>query len=83
MTTAHFSKRLLIAEDDSNFRRTVLSVEFAGRGYDVTTANSLRGYRALDPINFDYAAVNLKQRWPCTPGRKISNFPSLARSHSQ
>ena len=59
MTTAHFSKRLLIAEDDSNFRRT-LSVEFAGRGYDVTTASSLRDYRALDPKNFNYAAVNLK-----------------------
>ena len=59
MTTAHFSKRLLIAEDDSNFRQS-LTVEFEARGYSVTTASSLRSYRSLGSKNFDCAAVNLK-----------------------
>ena len=59
MTTAHFSKRLLIAEDDSNFRQS-LTVEFEARGYSVTTASSLCSYRSLGSKNFDCAAVNLK-----------------------
>ena len=59
MTCAPFPKRLLIADDDSEFRQT-LSVEFTARGYDVATVSSLRSYRELESKNFDYAAVNLK-----------------------
>jgi two-component system response regulator RegA len=59
MTSASFPKRILIADDDSEFRR-ILSVEFTTRGYDVATASSLHSYRELEPKSFDYAAVNLK-----------------------
>jgi ActR/RegA family two-component response regulator len=47
MTCAPFPKRLLIADDDSEFRQ-ILSVEFTARGYDVATASSLRSYRELE-----------------------------------
>jgi two-component system response regulator RegA len=59
MTAAHLSNRILIVEDDPNFRET-LALEFEGRGYRVTTAASLASYRARGQHNFDYAVVDLK-----------------------
>ena len=59
MTNARLFKRLLIAEDDANFRHS-LSFQFEARGYRVTTASCLSSFRALDPASFDYAVVNLK-----------------------
>jgi two-component system response regulator RegA len=59
MTSAVSPKRLLIADDDSEFRQ-ILSVEFTARGYDVATVDSLRSYRELESKNFDCAAVNLQ-----------------------
>lgn len=59
MTTHTPFRRLLLIEDDSNFRDT-LALEFEERGYRITTAGSLRGFHALDQNNFDYAVVDLK-----------------------
>jgi two-component system response regulator RegA len=59
MTAPNRRKRILVIEDDSNFRET-LALEFEERGYRVTTAGSLPSYRALEQTNFDYAVVDLK-----------------------
>jgi len=51
--------RLLIVDDDRDFGETLAS-EFRDRGYAVTCAQSLEGFRALPDLDFDYAVVDLR-----------------------
>lgn len=51
--------RLLIAEDDSSFRDTLV-VEFEERDYAVTAIGSMAEFRGLDDPTFDRAVIDLK-----------------------
>lgn len=57
-------KNLLIAEDDLNFRET-LAVEFEERDYRVFKVSSLKEYRSLSAVQFEYAVVDLKLGADC------------------
>ena len=52
-------RRLLIVEDDKNFRET-MSVEFADRGYQVESASSLSDLEVCCKSVFDFAVVDMK-----------------------
>lgn len=53
------AKRLLLVEDDANFRET-LALEFEDRGYNVCSASCARDYHASREQDFEYAVVDLK-----------------------
>jgi two-component system response regulator RegA len=52
-------RRLLIVEDDRNFRETMI-VEFTDRGYQVESASSLKDLAERCKSVFDFAIVDMK-----------------------